>query len=118
MIPLVTNNKFKFSFVFASIFSVFDLDIPNDASTLVSYSKAIFILSLVALICFINLLFYFSISIFIQRKDYENKYPKFSFLIKYYKNVNIFVAILEILLCFIALFIINVSSLLFLIKSK
>ena len=52
-----------------------------------SNKNGIFILSLVALICFINVLGFIITYFFIQRGNSENKYPKLSKIINYYKKV-------------------------------
>ena len=44
----------------------------------------VFILSLIALLAFINVLGYFLSLHLVQRYDIKNKYPKFSFIINYY----------------------------------
>jgi hypothetical protein len=106
------------SFLFTAILSNLDLNIPNNSSTLVEYSLAIFILGLIALLCFISVLLYLSVYFIIQKKDYEKKYPKFKFFINYYKNITLFFVIIEALICLTSLTIITVSSLLFFFKFK
>jgi hypothetical protein len=111
------TTNLKQSFVFTAILSNLDLNIPDNASTLLGYSQGIFILILVVLLCFINVLAYLFFYIIIQKKkDYESKYPKLKKIINYYKNTNLIVAIIESILCLISLVIITFGSLLFIIK--
>jgi hypothetical protein len=106
LIPLIMHKKFykhSESFSFAFILSFLDITIPDHASTLTQFSFSVFLLSLVALFCLINILAYLLTYIFIQKGDYENKYPKLKILIKVYKNTSIFYVIIEILICLISL---------------
>ena len=68
---LIRNNKLSESSSFGFIFSLLDINIPEHASTLTQFSFSVFLLSLVALFCFINVLDYFIVYILIQKGDYE-----------------------------------------------
>jgi len=110
------KNGIKHSFFFAAILSKLDINLSDNASTFLNYSYGVFMLSLIALLCFINVLFYLFIYIIIQQKDYETKYPKLKRIINYYKNVNLLVAIIESVLCLICLLILTSSSLILILK--
>jgi len=112
----IITTDIRHAFVFTTILSNLDINVKDNASTLVGYSYGVFLLSLIALLCFINILAYLFVYIIIQTKDYENKYPKFNRIINYYKNTNLFVAIIESILCFICLIILTITSLLFIVK--
>ena len=58
-----------------------------------------FILTLIALFCFINVIGYFLSIYLINIYDIKNKYPKFNKIIKYYENYNLLFIILESLIC-------------------
>jgi len=87
------------SFSLPVIFSFLDIKISDNASTLTQYSYSVFILSIVGLFCFINILGFLVTYILIQQGDYEKKYPKFKKIINYYKKSTLVYAIIETLLC-------------------
>jgi hypothetical protein len=89
------------SFSLPVIFSFLDIKISDNASTLTQYSYSVFILSIVGLFCFINILGFLVTYILIQQGDYEKKYPKFKIIINYYKKITLVYAIIETLLCLI-----------------
>jgi len=60
-------------------------------------------LSLVALICFINVLGFIITYFLIQQGNYENKYPKWSKIINYYKKSSLVYVSIEAFLCLICL---------------
>jgi hypothetical protein len=101
------------SFTLAFILSCLDLNINDNASTLTNYSLSVFLLSLVAMLCFINILGYFFLYILIQQGEYEKKYPKFTKIINYYKKSTLIYVIIEILICFSCLFLLIISSILY-----
>jgi len=92
------------------------LGIEESASSNLDISYGVFLLSLIGLICFINVLGFMSAHIFIQKKDYETKYPKFKKIINYYKKSSLVYAFLEALLCFSCLFILTIFSFLHIIS--
>jgi hypothetical protein len=110
------TDGLKHSFLFAAILSKLDIDISDNASTFLNYSYGIFLLSLIALLCFINVMIYLFVYIIIQHKNYESRYPRLKRFINYYKNMNLSVAIIESILCFVCLLIINSSSLVLIFK--
>ena len=91
-------------------FILSNLGIEENVNSNLNVSYAIFLLSLIALLCFINVLGFIIVYIFIQKNEYETKYPKFKKIINYYKNTSLIYAILEALLCFICLFILILFS--------
>ena len=113
---LLNKNELKHSFLFTAILSKLDINLSDNASTFVNYSYGVFMLSLIALLCFINVLFYLFVYIIIQQKDYETKYPRLKRIINYYKNINLLVAIIESVLCLICLLILTLSSLILIFK--
>ena len=100
------NRKIKrtqsFSFV-AFILSQFNLNVDETASNLTQFSYGIFLLSLVALICFINVLGFMITYILIQKGNYEQKYPKLSKFINYYKKSTLIYVSIEAFLCLVCL---------------
>ena len=80
------NIKITQSFsLFGFILSQLNLNVDDTASNLTQISYGFFLLSLVALICFINVLGFMITYILIQQGNYEQKYPKLRKFINYYK---------------------------------
>ena len=97
------NNNIKHSFLFTWILSNLDIDVNSSNSDIVQLAYGVFLLSLVALFCLINMTGYILTYYIIQKGDYEVKYPKFARLINYYKKTTLVFLIIEILLCLICL---------------
>ena len=110
------KDGIKYSFLLPVILSKLDINLSDNASTFVNYSYGVFLLSLIALLCYINVLIYLFIYIVIQKKDYESRYPRLKRFINYYKNMNLLFAIIESVLCFICLLILTSSSLVLIFK--
>ena len=64
---------------------------------------AFFLLSLVALICFINVVGFMITYILIQQGNYEIKYPKLKKILSYYQKTSLIYVSVEVFLCFICL---------------
>ena len=107
-------NSLSKSFAFPVILSMIDINVEHSSMTRLSFS--IFVLSLISLLCFINVIVYMTGYVLIQKKDYENKYPKFSRLIRFYKNSSLVYVIIEGIICISCLLVLVVFSLLYLYK--
>ena len=105
---IIINKNYKTSWMLPFLLSNLGLEENINSNSDISYG--VFLLSLIALICFINVLGLLSVHILIQKKDYETKYPKFKKIINYYKNTSLVYVIIEALLCFICLFILILLS--------
>ena len=105
---IIINKNYKTSWMLPFLLSNLGLEENINSNSDISYG--VFLLSLIALICFINVLGLLSVHILIQKKDYETKYPKFKKIINYYKNTSLVYFIIEALLCFICLFILILFS--------
>jgi hypothetical protein len=113
---VLLENNFSKSFSLSLILSYLDINIPDNASTLTHWSFSVFLFSLIALICFINVLFFLIVYILIQGKmveNYENKYPKLKKLINFYKKSSILYVIIESLICFSCLLLLIIFSILY-----
>lgn len=109
---LNTNIKISQSF-FSFIFSHLNLNVDDTASNLIQVYYGVFLLSLVALICFINILGFMISYILIKKGNYEIKYPKLKKIINYYKNSTLVYVSIEAFLCLICLsFLVGFSFLL------
>ena len=107
------QNKYNQSFSLAFILSCLDININDNASTLTNYSFSVFLLSLIAMLCFLNVLGFLIFYIFVQQGKYEEKYPKLKRIINYYKKTTIFYVILEALICFICLLMLIIFAILY-----
>lgn len=101
------------SFSLPIILSSLNLNVSDSDSTLTQLSFGVLILSLVALLCLINIGAYIVGYYLVNNGKYEVKYPKLSRFITFYKKSTIFFLGLEILLCAICLLILVVFSLLY-----
>jgi len=106
------QNNYRKSFSLAFILSCLDLNINENSSILTKFSFSVFLLSLIAMLCFINILGFLFVYIFIQQGEYEKKYPKFKIIINYYKNSTLIYVIIEILICFSCLLLLIIFSIL------
>jgi uncharacterized membrane protein len=110
---LKRNIKISQSFsLFGLIFSQLNLTVDDTASSLTQFSYGFFLLSFVALICFINVLGFMITYILIQQGDYEQKYPKLRKFINFYQKSTLIYVSIEAFLCLICLILLVVYSLL------
>jgi hypothetical protein len=93
----------QLSFSLPLILSSLNLNVSYNDSTLTQLSFGVFILSLVALLCLINIVAYIVGYYLVNNGQYEVKYPKLSRFITFYKKSTIFFLGLEILMCAICL---------------
>ena len=96
------------------ILNYLNINIPDDSTELFNFSLGLFILSLISLLCFLNVIFYLSGIILIQKYDIEEKYkkyPRFIKFIKYYTASTLFYVIVEFIICFCCLLMINIFCL-------
>lgn len=113
---VVQENNYSKSFSLPLILSYLDINIPENASILTHWSFSVFLFSLIALICFINVLVFLIVYILIQNGNYENKYPKFKKLINYYKKSSILYVIIEALICLSCLILLIIFSILYVLQ--
>lgn len=113
------NITFSHSFVLPLILS--KLNLPDGASqpeipVITSYYLAVFLLSLISLLCFIHILGYFLSMYLVERYDIEKKYPKLKRVIKYYDRSGLFFVILESIMAILTLFFLSLSALILYVK--
>ena len=101
------------SVILPFILSSLNLNVSDNDTTLTQLSFGVFLLSLVALLCLINIVGYMIGYYLIHNGKYEEKYPKLSRFITFYKKSTVFFIVIEILLCVICLLILLVFSLLY-----
>jgi hypothetical protein len=93
-----------------------DINVSNSDPEITQIIYGIFLLSSVALFCFLNIIGYVLAYYLIQKGNYEVKYPKLVRLINYFRKVTIVYFMIEVLLCFISLTLIVLFSFLFILK--
>ena len=103
----------SYSFSLPLILSKLDINVTDLDSKFTHLSYGIFTLSLIGLLCFINIIGYMAVYIFLQEKDYETKYPRLKIIINYYKKSSLVFIGIEILLCLTSLILLVFFSLLF-----
>jgi hypothetical protein len=101
------------SFTLPFVLSNLNLNVSENDTTLTQLSFGVFILSLVALLCLINIVMYIVGYYLVNNGKYEIKYPKLSRFITFYKKSTFFFLGIEILLCVICLLILITFSLLY-----
>jgi hypothetical protein len=103
---------FRYSYLFPIIMAKLNINL-NDLESITQVFFAIFILSLIALLCFLNIVFNMIVYYIIQRGNYEDKYPRLKPFINFYKNTNIIYMSIEIFICLICLLALVIFSILF-----
>src|ERR1700761_5536477 len=81
LIQLILNNvllelNIKYCYMFPLILSQLNIHISDSDSSLTHLSFGVFLLSFVALMCFINIIGYLISYIILQKGNFEEKYPK------------------------------------------
>ena len=95
------------------ILSKLDINLTDSSTTTTHLSYGVFMLSLIALLCFIKIMNYMLVYVIIQRGNYESKYPKLINYINYYKNFSLIIIAVLVILCIICLLILVIFSLLY-----
>jgi len=116
VIKVPMENNTKHSFLLTWILTNLNIDVSNSDSDVTQLAYAVFLLSLIAILCFLNVLGYFSAYYLIQKGNYEERYPKLTRFINYFKKVNFVFLIIEILICLFCLTSLALFSLLILFK--
>jgi hypothetical protein len=106
----------KYSFLFTWILNNLDINVNNSDSDITQLAYGVFLLSLVAILCLLNIIAYLLAYYLIQKGNYETKYPKLAGFINYYKKINLIFLIIEVLLCLFCLSFLVIFSLLIIFK--
>ena len=105
------NNNLTSSFMFPLILSKLDINVTDNHSSLTQISYGVFLLSLIALFCLINIIGYMIVNIIINKVDYEKRYPRLSKIINYYRKMSLIYISIDIILCLICLLLLVFLSL-------
>ena len=98
------------------ILNLLGIEVPEGSETITNYAFGVFIMSLVALLAFINVIGYFLSLHLIQKYDVINKYPKLKWLISYYEKSTLFFILIEALFCIGCLLFLIITALIYLKK--
>ena len=109
------QNNYQYSFILPFILSHIP-EISENSRSIIQINYGILLISILALYCFLNIIFYLITYILIDKGGYENKYPKLKRIINYYKNINLIFIIIDIIICFICLLILTIFPLLIILK--
>nr|YP_009710711.1 hypothetical protein [Amanita phalloides]QFZ98660.1 hypothetical protein [Amanita phalloides]WLF85166.1 hypothetical protein [Amanita phalloides] len=83
-------DKYQSNSIVLFLFNLIGKEIPVDAEPIVNYSFHIFMLSIIILVSFINLIGYFTSIYLINKYNIENKFPKYKNIIRYYEKSNFY----------------------------
>ena len=83
------NNK-QYAFIIPFIFTKLNPNFSTETEPLVSYVFSMFMLNLIVLICFVNIIGYIISIYLVNQYDIEEKFPKFKRYINFYKSINKF----------------------------
>jgi hypothetical protein len=114
MNPMKNNIKYLLSILFILI--NLNVKVNNTDPVITQLAYGVFLISLIALFCFINILGYIISYYLIQKGNYELRYPKMKRLINYFKGVKLIYLMIEGFLCLFCLMLLIVFSILFIIK--
>lgn len=104
-ISKLSGNSIKYCYIMPFILNKIGKDIPIDAEPAIQLSFNMFILTLIILICFINIIGYFISIYLINKYDVENKYPKYARYIRYFEKSRLYLVVIEIIICLVFLII-------------
>jgi len=110
------ENNLRQSFLFSWILTNLDINVNSSDPDITQLAYGVFLLSLIAFLCFLNIIGYLLAYYLIQKGNYEVKYPKLTGLINYYKKINLVFLIIEVLLCLTCLTVLVLFSFLILFK--
>lgn len=92
------NNNYSYSYILSMILTKFDIHVENSDSRITQLSYGVFLFSLIGLVCFINILGYFIVYAFLKKGDFAKKYPRYTWLMNYYKGTTLIFLTIKILL--------------------
>ena len=105
------NLNTRQSLLFTLILDKLNINLPEGASSHVNFAFGIFILSLICLFNFINVVGYLTSIYLLNKYDIETKFPKFKKIIRYFEKRSLFWVFIEGLTCVIFLICIIIFSL-------
>jgi hypothetical protein len=110
------KNYIKYIFSILFLLINFNVKVNDSDPVVTKLAYWVFLISLIALFCFINILGYIISYYLIQKRNYELRNPKLKRLINYFKGVKLIYLIIEGFLCITCLILLIVFSIWFIIK--
>jgi len=107
----VKIDNITHSFALIAILSYLDINIDETREPIIRYAFSIFTLSLVAFLCFVNVVGYLTTIYLLGKYNVEEKFPRFKRIIKYYQRSTLLFIFIEGILCTFCLLFIIFSSL-------
>lgn len=86
--PVITPSEYKHSFSFSILLSYLNINIGNDAPFIAHYSFGIFILSLLVLYSFTNVICYLSSIALLKYYKIDDKYIRLKKIISYFEKMS------------------------------
>ena len=96
------------------ILNMLGISIPEGSEAITKYAFGVLLLSLIALLAFINVLGYFLSFYLLQRYDINHKYPKWKKIVGYYEKSSLFFVFIELLICIGCLLFLIITAFIFL----
>jgi hypothetical protein len=90
------------------------MSIPEGSEALTKYTFGVLLLSLIALLSFINVLGYFLSFYLLQRYNITDKYPKLKKIVGYYEKSSLLFVFIEVLFCIVCLLILIITAFIYL----
>ena len=115
----VKNSSGREGFVHSFIlpFILSNVQIESDPSSVNQAFHGFFFISVIALFCFLNIIFYIFTYVVLSKDKYKEKCPKWLHkLIAFYKDISLIYITLEVVLCLICLLLLVGFSFLFIVR--
>jgi hypothetical protein len=87
-----------------------DISVIEGKEDVVNYIFNITILSLIGLLSLLNILIYLLIRYLVEKSNIKEKYPRFRKIINIYMKTRLWFVIFELIIVFICLFVVFLSS--------
>jgi hypothetical protein len=108
------KKSYRQSFILPIILSILDINIPEGSENLTNYAFGVMVMSLIAILCFINVLGYFISFYVLEKYNIETRFPKLNKIKTYYQNTTLIFICFEALFCFLILFFLFITAYLYL----
>jgi len=106
--------KSRNSFSYIIILNLLGIKLPEESGPIIDYAFSMFSLSLIGLLCFLNIVGYLTTILIINNKIFENKIESRPFIkkmVEYYKKSSLIYVGIEIILCLVIFIFLIINSL-------
>jgi len=114
---LLNKDKYLKNFNLLFLLNLFNIEIPNSNEPILGFAFSVFILLLIALVSFINILGYFFAIYLLNNNNFKNKNSKYTRIIKilqYFEKSSLFIIGIEIFFVLASLIFLIILSLIIL----